>query len=64
MTKTLLIDLDGVLNTYSGNYKDEEIPKPRKNVDTFLKKLSEKYKIKFLQSEIKSKLFNGLSNII
>lgn len=46
MTKTLLIDLDGVLNTYSGNYKDEEIPEPRKNVDTFLKKLSEKYKIK------------------
>ena len=41
MTKTLLIDLDGVLNTYSGNYKDEKIPEPRKNVDTFLKKLSD-----------------------
>lgn len=45
MTKTLLIDLDGVLNTYCGNYKENLITQPREGVKEFLEKLSKDYKI-------------------
>jgi len=45
MTKTLLIDLDGVLNTYSGDYKEEEISPPREGVSEFLEKISQNYRI-------------------
>ena len=36
MPKTLLIDLDGVLNTYDGNYSESEIAPPRDGVKEFL----------------------------
>ena len=43
--KTILIDLDGVLNDYSGLYKENFIDKPKDNVELFLSKLAQNYNI-------------------
>lgn len=43
--KTLSIDLDGVLNTYCGNYNEFEISPPREGAYEFLQKLSQNYKL-------------------
>ena len=43
--KTILIDLDGVLNTYTGIYEPHTIPPMREGAEDFLKKLSDKYKL-------------------
>lgn len=43
--KTLSIDLDGVLNTYCGNYNEFEISPPRKGAYEFLQKLAQNYKL-------------------
>ena len=43
--KTILIDLDGVLNTYSGKYEKNYIPPIKKGAYELIKDLSEKYKI-------------------
>lgn len=43
--KTILIDLDGVLNTYTGGYNENNIPPIREGAYHFIKNLSEKYKI-------------------
>ena len=43
--KTILIDLDGVLNTYTGNYDENYIPPIREGAYEFIKELSENYKI-------------------
>ena len=45
MPKTLLIDLDGVLNTYSGEYDKLDIAPPREGVGEFLKVIAQNYKI-------------------
>ena len=45
MPKILLIDLDGVLNTYNGNFNKDIIPKPRDGVQEFLKELAKNYLI-------------------
>ena len=45
MKKTILIDLDGVLNEYSGNYQPDFIPAPAEGVIDFLCELSKKYNI-------------------
>ena len=43
--KDILIDLDGVLNEYTGNYIDNYIPPIKNGAVRFLEKLSEKYNI-------------------
>lgn len=43
--KTILIDLDGVLNKYSGNYDKNYIPEPQEGAKNFLKKLNKDFKI-------------------
>ncbi len=43
--RTILIDLDGVLNTYTGNYDENNIPPIREGAYEFIKELSETYKI-------------------
>lgn len=45
MKKTILVDLDGVLNVYSGNYVENYIPAPANGVTDFLDTLSKNYKI-------------------
>ena len=46
MKKTLLIDLDGVLNTYSGNFDKNVIPEIKAGAKEFLEKISQDYDIK------------------
>jgi len=44
--KTILIDLDGVLNTYTGNYNENFIPSIKEGAKEFLEKLSQNYDVK------------------
>lgn len=43
--KTILFDLDGVLNTYDGKYDETYIPPIKEGAYELLKELSENYKI-------------------
>ena len=43
--KTILIDLDGVLNTYDGKYEENYIPPIKDGAFNFLKELSKNFKI-------------------
>lgn len=38
--RTILLDLDGVLNEYTGGYDENFIPNPKQGVEEFLKELS------------------------
>ena len=44
--KTILIDLDGVLNTYTGKFDENYIPPIKEGALEFIKDLSEQFKIK------------------
>lgn len=44
--KTILIDLDGVLNTYTGKFDEKFIPPARDGALDFIKNISRGYKIK------------------
>ncbi len=48
--KTLLIDLDGVLNQYTGNYNKNTIPPIKEGAKEFLEKLSEHFELKIFTS--------------
>lgn len=45
MTKTALVDLDGVLNNYSGKYNEYEVPTIKDGAKEFLEELSKNYDI-------------------
>ena len=52
--KVLLIDLDGVLNTYTGEYKNNFIPPLAQGARDFLELLSKDFSVKiFTSREIK-----------
>ncbi len=51
--KTILIDLDGVLNTYTGNFDKNFIPEIKEGAFEFLKNLSEQYEIKLFTTRNK-----------
>lgn len=51
--KTLLIDLDGVLNEYTGNFDENFIPEIKQGAKEFLTKLSESYIIKLFTTRNK-----------
>ena len=51
--KTLLIDLDGVLNTYKGDFDQNFIPPIKEGAKEFLEKLSKNYKIKLFTTRNK-----------
>ena len=46
MKRTILIDLDGVLNTYSGQYDENTIPPIKKGAYEFIESLSDKFIVK------------------
>lgn len=46
MMKTILIDLDGVLNTYTDNYQADYISPIKEGAYDLLKKLSYEYDVK------------------
>lgn len=51
--KTILIDLDGVLNNYNGNFEEDKIPDLKFGAFEFLQKLSLEYKIKIFTTRNK-----------
>ena len=53
MKKTLLIDLDGVLNEYRGNFDKDFIPPVKTGAKEFLKELSNDYEIKIFTTRNK-----------
>ena len=67
--KTILIDLDGVLNDYVGNYDKDFIPPIKFGAKEFLRDLSKNYDIKIFttrNSELASKWIeeNGLNEFV
>lgn len=46
MKKTILVDLDGVLNEYNGNYDENNIPPVKSGAEKFLKELCENFIVK------------------
>ena len=50
---TILIDLDGVLNTYTGGYDEKFIPPLKDGADVFLEKLAEKFDLKLFTTRSK-----------
>lgn len=46
LKKIILVDLDGVLNTYNGQFNEKVIPSIRDGAFEFIKNLSVDYKIK------------------
>ena len=53
MKRTILIDLDGVLNEYKGNFNKDFIPDMKVGADEFLKKLSQEFEIKIFTTRNK-----------
>jgi len=45
MTKKIMVDLDGVLNNYNGEYKENEIPSAREGAREFLQNLAKDFEI-------------------
>lgn len=67
--KTILIDLDGVLNEYDGNFDEKYIPPVRAGAKDFLKELSKDYKVVIFTtraplSSSKWAITNGLDKYI
>ena len=54
--KLILIDLDGVLNTYNGNFDAEVISPMREGAYEFLEELSKNYKINIFTEILKNHL--------
>lgn len=50
MKKTILVDMDGVLNEYNGKFDELYIPQIRNGAKNFLKELSKKFIIKIFTS--------------
>ena len=53
MKRTLLIDLDGVLNTYNGQFDEYIIPPAKQGAYEFLQNLSDKFIIKIFTTRNK-----------
>lgn len=51
--KTILIDLDGVLNEYAGNFDKFEIPPIKKGATEFIKKLSNDFELRLFTTRNK-----------
>ena len=57
MTKTISIDLDGVLNTYDGYFDEKVIPPAREGAREFLEQLSNDYEIEIYTTRNKKQTF-------
>lgn len=54
LLKTILIDLDGVLNEYTGDYKPDYIPPMKVGADKFLEGLFGDYELKIFTAREKN----------
>ena len=50
---TILIDLDGVLNTYTGGFNENHIPQIKEGAKEFIEKISENYELKLFTTRNK-----------
>lgn len=57
MKKIISIDLDGVLNTYNGNFKEDFIPPMREGAKEFIAQLSKDYRIEIFTTRNKKIAF-------
>ena len=60
MAKIALVDLDGVLNDYTGKYNEQEIPKIKTGAKDFLEELTKYYNIEIFTVRNKIKTFEWL----
>ena len=65
----MLIDLDGVLNTYTGDFDENYIPPMRDGAKEFLEQLRTEYKIKIFTTRDKKRAEkwveeNGLTDLV
>ena len=51
--KTILIDLDGVLNTYTGGFDKDYIPPIKDGAKEFIEKISENFELKLFTTRNK-----------
>lgn len=51
--RTLLIDLDGVLNKYTGSFDENYIPEPKEKTRGFLEKLSQNFELRLFTTRNK-----------
>lgn len=51
--KIILIDLDGVLNQYMGNFDKDFIPEPKDGINEFLEKLTENHELRLFTTRNK-----------
>lgn len=51
--RVILLDLDGVLNEYFGNFDENSIPKPKEGVYEFLENLNKEFYIKIFTTRNK-----------
>ncbi len=71
LKKTILIDLDGVLNTYNGKYDENIIPPIRNGAKEFLEKLAQDFVVKIFTTRdmnltkewLKSNKINIISDV-
>lgn len=59
---TLLIDLDGVLNTYNGNYIENYIPPIKDGAFDFINKIHKKYKLILFTTRNRNLTMHWLQN--
>ena len=69
LTKIALVDFDGVLNDYSGEYDENELPKIKTGAKEFLEELSQMYDIEIFTVRNKIKTIcwlqkNNLTHLI
>ena len=58
--KTILIDLDGVLNQYNGKFNEFEIPEIRNGAKEFIKNLSQNFIVKIFTTRDHTKTLQWL----
>ncbi len=58
--KTILIDLDGVLNQYNGVFNENIIPDIKEGAEDFIKNLNKDYNIKIFTTRNKFQTFKWL----
>ena len=56
MKKTIMVDFDGVLNEYKGNFDENNLPEIKTGAKEFLKTLSEKFEIKIFTTRPVNKI--------
>ena len=60
--KTILIDLDGVLNTYTGNYNKDNIPPVKDGAKEFISNLAKEFNLKLFTTREKELALKWLTD--